>query len=43
MLMAIAMLLIYLAQQFFKKTLKKYGFSFSSTKIEVDENLPNFY
>ena len=43
LLMAVAMLLIYLAQQFFKKTLKKYGFSFSSTKIEVDENLPNFY
>lgn len=38
-----AMLIIFLAQQFFKKTLKRYGFGFSGTKIEVDENLPNFY
>ena len=43
MLLTIAMLIIYLAGVFFKKQLKKYGFGFSGTKIEVDENLPNFY
>ena len=43
MLIAGAMLIIFLAQAFFKKTLKRYGFGFSGTKIEVDENLPNFY
>ena len=43
MLITGAMLAIFLAQQFFKKTLKRYGFGFSGSKIEVDENLPNFY
>lgn len=38
-----AMLLIFLAQAFFKKALKRWGFGFSGSKIEVDENLPNFY
>ena len=38
-----AMLTIFLANSFFKKGLKRLGFGFSGTKIEVDENLPNFY
>lgn len=43
MLMAIAMLIIFLAGVLLKKALKRWGFGFSATKIEVDENLPNFY
>ena len=30
-------------QTFFKKALKKWGFSFGATKINVDENLPYFF
>ena len=30
-------------QTFFKKTLKAWGFSFGSSKINVDENLPWFF
>jgi hypothetical protein len=43
LLIGSAILLIILLQAFFKKTLKKWGFSFGGTKINVDENLPFFY
>jgi hypothetical protein len=41
--MGVAILIIILMQSFFKKTLKKWGFSFGGTKISVDENLPQFF
>jgi hypothetical protein len=42
-LMGVAILLIILLQTFFKKTMKKWGFSFGGAKINVDENLPYFF
>jgi len=39
-LMAIATFVIIFMQSFFKKTLKKWGFTFGGSKINVDENLP---
>lgn len=41
--MGVAILLIILLQTFFKKTMKKWGFSFGGSKINVDENLPYFF
>lgn len=43
LLMGLAVLVIIVMQSFFKKTLKKWGFSFGGSKIEVDENLPQFF
>lgn len=40
---ALMALFIFVMQKFFKKSLKKYGFGFSASKIEVDEDLPNFF
>ena len=40
---AFAVLLITVLQKCCKKRLKSWGFGFSGHKIEVDENLPNFY
>ena len=42
-LMGTAILIIILMQTFFKKTLRSWGFSFGGTKINVDENLPQFF
>ena len=41
--MGAAIFVIIFMQTFFKKTLKKWGFSFGGTKINVDENLPYFF
>ncbi len=38
-----AILVIILLQSFFRKQLKKWGFSFGGSKINVDENLPYFF
>jgi len=38
-----AIFFIIFMQAFFRKTLKKWGFSFGGTKINVDENLPFFF
>lgn len=38
-----AIFVIIFMQSFFKKTLKKWGFSFGGSKINVDENLPFFF
>ena len=43
LLMGAAIFVIIFMQTFFKKTLKKWGFSFGGTKINVDENLPYFF
>ena len=43
LLMGCAIVVIIFMQAFFKKTLKKWGFSFGGTKISVDENLPFFF
>lgn len=43
LLMGIVSFVIFLLQSIFTETLKKWGFSFSATEIEVDENLPNFF
>lgn len=43
LLMGLAVLVIIVMQSFFKKTLKEWGFSFGGSKIEVDENLPQFF
>jgi len=43
LLMGCAILIIIFMQAFFKKTLKRWGFSFGGTKINVDENLPFFF
>jgi len=42
-LMAGCILIIILLQTFFKKTMKKWGFGFGGSKINVDENLPYFF
>ena len=42
-LMAIAVFVIIFMQSFFKKTLKKWGFTFGGSKINVDENLPQYF
>jgi hypothetical protein len=42
-LMGGCVLIIILLQTFFKKTMKKWGFSFGGSKINVDENLPYFF
>lgn len=42
-LMVMIMFTILILQNFFKKQLKSWGFAFSAGKIEVDENLPNFF
>jgi len=41
--MGAAILIIIILQTFFKKQLKKWGFSFGGSKINVDENLPYFF
>jgi len=41
--MGTAIFIIIFMQTFFKKTLKKWGFSFGGSKINVDENLPFFF
>lgn len=38
-----SIIVIIFFQVFFKKTLKAWGFSFGGVKINVDENLPNFF
>jgi len=43
LLIAVAVLIIFLLQKCFKKQLKKWGFGFSKNKIQVDENLPYFF
>jgi len=43
LLMGGAIFFIIFMQAFFRKTLKKWGFSFGGTKINVDENLPFFF
>lgn len=43
LIMFLAICVIVLFQTFFRKILKKWGFSFGSSKINVDENLPNFF
>eukprot|EP00352_Strombidinopsis_acuminata_P007317 CAMPEP_0176354150 /NCGR_PEP_ID=MMETSP0126-20121128/12335_1 /TAXON_ID=141414 ORGANISM="Strombidinopsis acuminatum, Strain SPMC142" /NCGR_SAMPLE_ID=MMETSP0126 /ASSEMBLY_ACC=CAM_ASM_000229 /LENGTH=86 /DNA_ID=CAMNT_0017706169 /DNA_START=2666 /DNA_END=2926 /DNA_ORIENTATION=- len=41
--MTFALVTIVLMELLFKELLKKMGFSMSSTEIDVDENLPNFF
>jgi hypothetical protein len=43
LLMGAAVAVIIIMQSFFKKTLKKWGFTFGGSKINVDENLPKFF
>lgn len=43
LLLGMAVFFIFILQMFFAETLEKYGFGFSETNIEVDENLPNFF
>lgn len=43
LLMGAAISVIIFMQAFFTKLLKKWGFSFGGTKINVDENLPFFF
>jgi len=43
LMMGCAIAVIIFMQTFFKKVLKKWGFSFGGTKINVDENLPYFF
>jgi hypothetical protein len=43
LLLGLAVFFIFILQMFFAETLEKYGFGFSETNIEVDENLPNFF
>ena len=42
-LMGVAVSIIILMQTFFKKALRRWGFSFGGSKINVDENLPFFF
>jgi len=43
LMMGTAIFVIIFMQTFFKKALKKWGFSFGGSKISVDENLPFFF
>jgi len=43
LMMGIAIFIIIFMQTFFRKILKKWGFSFGGSKINVDENLPFFF
>eukprot|EP00351_Strombidinopsis_sp_SopsisLIS2011_P002464 CAMPEP_0116880736 /NCGR_PEP_ID=MMETSP0463-20121206/12707_1 /TAXON_ID=181622 /ORGANISM="Strombidinopsis sp, Strain SopsisLIS2011" /LENGTH=73 /DNA_ID=CAMNT_0004531697 /DNA_START=2579 /DNA_END=2800 /DNA_ORIENTATION=- len=43
MAMTFALIFIIFMELMFKSLLQRMGFSMSSTDIEVDENLPNFY
>jgi hypothetical protein len=43
LLMGVCVAIIIIMQSFFKKTLKKWGFTFGGSKINVDENLPKFF
>jgi len=43
LMMGVAIAIIIFMQTFFKKTLKRWGFSFGGSKISVDENLPYFF
>ena len=43
LLMGCAIFIIIFMQAFFRKTLKRWGFSFGGSKINVDENLPFFF
>jgi hypothetical protein len=43
LLMGAAVAVIIIMQTFFKKTLKNWGFTFGGSKINVDENLPQFF
>jgi hypothetical protein len=42
-MMGIAIFIIIFMQSYFKRILKKWGFSFGGSKINVDENLPFFF
>jgi hypothetical protein len=42
-LMGLCVFIIIVMQSFFKRTLKKWGFTFGGSKINVDENLPYFF
>lgn len=42
-MLALVVLGIILMQVFMKKPLKRWGFSFGGSKINVDENLPYYY
>jgi len=41
--MGVAIAIIIFMQTFFRKALKRWGFSFGGSKISVDENLPYFF
>jgi len=43
LLMGVCVFIIIVMQSFFKKTLKRWGFTFGGSKINVDENLPYFF
>ena len=43
LLIGAAVTVIIFMQRFFSAFLIKWGFSLTSTEIEVDENLPNFF
>jgi len=43
LLMGIGIFIIIFMQQFFKKQMKAWGYSFGGAKINVDENLPFFF
>ena len=42
-MLCIASFIIFFLQKFCKKNMRRWGFGLTSTKIEVDENLPNFF
>jgi len=42
-LIGLALVVITVMRVFFYETLTSWGFTLTSNKIEVDENLPNFY
>jgi len=42
-MMGVCVGVIIVMQSFFKKTLKKWGFTFGGSKLNVDENLPYFF
>ncbi len=41
--MGVCIAVIIIMQSFFSETLKKWGFTFGGSDINVDENLPPFY
>ena len=42
-LISISLLVIHIARSYFYETMSSLGYSITSTTIEVDENLPNFF